>query len=101
MEEERTDTLSKTKETISTFIQENFLMYQEEETLDDNTSFLDEGIIDSTGVLEIITFIEETFAIQIDDEELVPENLDSIARISRFVVRKLEAVEEPSESKVV
>ena len=93
--------LSKTKKTIVQFIQENFLMYQDEDVLDENTSFIDEGIIDSTGVLEIITFLEETFDIKIDDEELVPENLDSIARISRFVVRKREAAEETPESKAV
>jgi len=88
MGEEHSNDLARTKETISRFIQENFLMYQEGKTLDDDTSFLDEGIIDSTGILEVITFLEETYQIKIENEELVPENLDSIARISAFVEKK-------------
>jgi acyl carrier protein len=56
--------------------------------LDDEMSLLDSGIIDSTGVLEVVQFIEEQFGIQVKDEELLPENLDSVGRIARFVERK-------------
>jgi len=85
---EETAAFSRTKELISTFIKENFLMYQEGSPLDEEASFLDEGIIDSTGVLEIISFLEQTFHIKVEDEELVPENLDSVVRLARFVERK-------------
>jgi acyl carrier protein len=56
--------------------------------LEVDTSLLDQGIIDSTGVLEVIGFIEETFGITVEDSELLPENLDSIEGIARFVMRK-------------
>ena len=56
--------------------------------LTDEVSLLDEGIMDSTGVLEVIAFIEGRFGIHVDDEEMVPDNLDSIARITAFVARK-------------
>jgi len=53
-----------------------------------DASFLKNGIIDSTGVLELIAFLEETFAIKVEDTDLVPENLDSIAQVIAFVQRK-------------
>jgi acyl carrier protein len=53
-----------------------------------DTSLLDQGIIDSTGVLEVIGFIEETFGIAVDDAELSPENLDSIEGIAQYIIRK-------------
>lgn len=75
------------KEQIRTFITSNFYV-ADPSALDDNASLLDKGIIDSTGVLEVIFFIEETFGITIEDSEMLPENLDSIERISKFVARK-------------
>jgi acyl carrier protein len=57
--------------------------------LEDDTSFLEEGIIDSTGVLELVGFIEEDFSITVEDEELVPENLDSINNVTTYLERKL------------
>jgi acyl carrier protein len=72
---------------VRTFITHNFYV-QNPTALADNASLLEHGIIDSTGVLEVITFIETEFGITIDDQEMVPENLDSIARISDFVRRK-------------
>ena len=75
---------------VREFVIENFLFGSEQEGLSDEDSFLDRGIIDSTGVLELVTFLEETFRIQIDDEELVPDNLDSIQRVARFVTDKVE-----------
>jgi len=53
-----------------------------------DASFLKNGIIDSTGVLELVAFLEETFAIKVEDTDLVPENLDSIAQVIAFVQRK-------------
>lgn len=57
-------------------------------SLDVDTSLLDQGIIDSTGVLEVIGFVEETFGITVEDTELLPENLDSIEAIAQYIIRK-------------
>ena len=57
----------------------------------DEESLLERGVIDSTGVMEIIQFIEREFGVQVSDEEIVPENLESIARIDAFVGRKIAA----------
>lgn len=76
-----------TKEKIKTFIIENFL-FGSDDGLHDDTSFLEEGIMDSTGVLELITFLEEEFDIKIEDEELIPENLDSLNNIVGFMIQK-------------
>lgn len=56
--------------------------------LNDNASFLDTGLIDSTGVLELVDFLEEQFDIEVEDDELVPENLDSINNLCRFLTSK-------------
>ena len=82
--------MNETKETIKIFIVENFL-FGSEDGLEDKTSFLEEGIIDSTGILELLTFLEEEFSIAIEDEELVPENLDSINNVTSFLERKIAA----------
>ncbi len=76
------------KDKIKNFIIENFL-FGETEGLKDDTSFLEEGIIDSTGILELVNFIEEEFEIAVDDEELIPENLDSINNVTVYVEKKL------------
>ncbi len=73
---------------IKAFITSNFLFGQTGTTLTDDQSFLESGIIDSTGMLELVTFVEEQYGIKVDDDELVPENLDSLRRISAFVARK-------------
>jgi acyl carrier protein len=70
------------------FVKENFLFGVEAEFSDDD-SFLDQGIIDSTGVLELIAHLESTYEITVESEELVPENLDSIANVTRFIASKL------------
>ncbi len=73
---------------IRNFIIENFLYGEGNNTLGDNVSFLETGIIDSTGVLEMVSFIEEKYEISVEDEELIPDNLDSIQKISDFIRRK-------------
>ena len=75
---------------IRKFIEENFIL-EKEDHLGDEDSLLEKGIIDSTGVLELVAFLEETYQFKIKDEELVPENLDSIKNISQFVQNKLNA----------
>ena len=72
---------------VRDFLVSNFYI-AEANLLEADTSLLDQGIIDSTGVLEVIGFIEETFGITVEDDELLPENLDSIQGIAQYVVRK-------------
>jgi len=72
------------------FIVENFLFGKEDAPLANGDSLLELGIIDSTGVLELVGFLEQKYGFTIQDEELVPENLDSIDRLVRFVTRKTE-----------
>jgi len=76
------------KQAIREFIVENFL-FGEANGLKDDTSFLEEGIIDSTGILELVTFMEDEFSITVEDEELIPENLDSIGNVANFLQRKM------------
>jgi acyl carrier protein len=71
------------------FIAENFLFRDEPDAIAHDASLLDAGIIDSTGVLELVCFLESTFGIQVADEEMLPENLDSIRAITNYVTRKL------------
>jgi acyl carrier protein len=77
---------------IKGFIVGNFLFGQSGDGIADDQSFLESGIVDSTGMLELVAFIEEKYSISIGDRELVPENLDSLQNISQFVARKLQAV---------
>jgi acyl carrier protein len=73
---------------VREFVVENFL-FGDGKVLKYDTSFMEEGIIDSTGILELVFFIEETFGFSIEDDELVPENMDSLQNITRFIDRKL------------
>lgn len=76
-------------EGIRDFVVQNF-MFGDGALLQDDTSFMGQGIIDSTGILELVLFLEETYNIKIEDDELVPENLDSIVSMSRFLEKKLD-----------
>lgn len=71
------------------FIKDSFLIGQDSESLAGDASFLEHGIIDSTGVLELVNFLEQQYGIKVEDHELVPENLDSIDQLVRFVNAKL------------
>ncbi len=73
---------------IRQFIFDNFLFDAGEEDLGNDDSFLEQGVIDSTGVLEVVEWLEETFEITVEDEELVPENLDSVNLLARFITGK-------------
>ncbi len=75
-------------EAIRSFVIENFLFGRGGEDLSDDDGFLQLGIIDSMGVLELVGFIEEEFGVSMDDEELIPENLDSVNRIVAYLARK-------------
>jgi acyl carrier protein len=76
------------RQTVRTFIEENFLIGAEVQ-LEDTESLLQLQIVDSTGFLEIVAFIESTFGIKVADDEMVPENLETIANIAAYVGRKL------------
>jgi acyl carrier protein len=78
----------KTIDAIRAFVVENFL-FGDGARLRDDSSFLQSGIIDSTGILELISFLEETYGVKIEDHELIPENMDSLLNVAAFVERKL------------
>ena len=80
--------MSKLKDRIRAFIVENFL-FGKDKNFRDDTSLIDEGIIDSTGVLELVGFLEQEFSIVVEDDELLPENLNSINNVVAYVERKL------------
>ncbi len=73
---------------IQNYIVNNFL-FGDAGSLQDSTSFMESGILDSTGVLELVTFLETTYGVKVQDKEMVPENLDSLNRVSAFVARKV------------
>jgi acyl carrier protein len=76
------------KSDIRDFIVESFL-YGANNGLGDDVSFLEKGIIDSTGILELVSFVQDTFGITVQDEEILPENFDSINKLSSFVSGKM------------
>jgi acyl carrier protein len=76
---------------VRRFIGENFLFRDDGDAITHDASLLDAGIIDSTGVLELVSFLEASFGIEVLDDEMLPENLDSIRAISNYVSRKLES----------
>jgi len=80
--------MSSIEETVRNFVVEQFL-FGEGDTLRGDTSFLEEGIIDSTGILELVMFLEETYDIKVEDSELVPENFDTPDNIARYLEKKL------------
>ena len=76
------------RDKLRLFVLENFLFTDDQAELDDEDSFMDNEIIDSTGILEVIEFLEDECQIKVEDEDLLPENLDSINKIIRFVEKK-------------
>lgn len=78
---------------LRSFIVANYL-FGRGERLQDNLSFLDNGLVDSTGILELVSHLEQQYGIRVEDEELVPDNLDSLAALTRYVQRKLSGHEE-------
>lgn len=76
------------KKQIRDFVTSNFYV-ADPTALENDASLLDRGVIDSTGVLEVIFFIEENFGITVEDKEMLPDNLDSIDRIANFISRKM------------
>jgi acyl carrier protein len=77
-----------TEEKLRKYILETYLFTTDDSALANNDSFLDKGIIDSTGILELVMYLEEELGLTVADEELLPENLDSINNLVKFVERK-------------
>ena len=76
------------RDVIKVVILDNFMMGRSPDELTDSDSLLDKGVIDSTGVLELVGFIEERFGVEVKDEDLMPENLDSINNLVGYLERK-------------
>ncbi|MFZ5819924.1 MAG: acyl carrier protein [Chloroflexota bacterium] len=83
--------MSEIQNKIRQFLAENFILSEQLDQLGPDDSFLDNGIIDSTGILELIFFVEDQFSIQIDTSEVLPENFDSINRLEAYIQRKQSA----------
>jgi len=79
---------SSVSDVLITFIKENFITGRSQKEISPEESLVDSGIIDSTGILELVMFIEEKYSITIEDEELIPENLDSVKNLVAFLGRK-------------
>ena len=73
---------------VKKFILENFLFTNNENSIDDCTSLIEKGIIDSTGILELVDFIENNYDIKVKDSELTPENFDSLVNIDKYITNK-------------
>ncbi len=73
---------------LRTYILENYLFSEDQSDLNNSDSFMEKGILDSTGIMEVIFYLEDEFGIQVEDEEMVPENLDSIDNLLAFLNRK-------------
>ncbi len=80
--------MNEIRQQLRTYIIDNFL-FGDDKGFDDSVSFLESGILDSTGILEVIGFLEEEFGIKVKDDELVPENLDSIMNLEGYLGRKI------------
>jgi len=83
--------MEEVKAEIRRYIEDNFLMAARPAPLRDGDSFLEHHVLDSTGFLELIAFLEENYAIRVEDDEMVPENLDSLESIVGFLARKRSA----------
>lgn len=79
------------KQRLVAFISENFLFRDDRSSISDTESLIESGIMDSTGVLELVSFLEGELGIKVDDADIVPENLNSIEAITRYAAAKLGA----------
>ena len=80
------------EEKIRTYIAENILFSNNGYRYSDDASFLEEGIVDSMGIMELVMFVEESFGVTVDDEDLTPDNFDSVARLAAYIRHKAEAL---------
>ncbi len=80
------------KQQVRQFVIENFFFGESDDRFSDDDSFLEKGLVDSMGILRLVTFVEQTYAVAVEQEELVMENWDSVERIARFVESKRQVV---------
>ena len=76
------------REQLRSYILENSMFGSSPEELEDNESLLETGVLDSTGVLELVLHLEQTYGIAVDGNELVPENIDTVNRLQKFLEKK-------------
>ncbi|MEX1032937.1 MAG: acyl carrier protein [Cellvibrionaceae bacterium] len=76
------------RDKLRSFILENYLFSEDSSLLNDTDSFLDKGILDSTGILELVFFLEEEFEIRVAEDDMVPENLDSVENLVKYLGAK-------------
>ena len=77
------------RSSLREFVVETFFVGDDAADFEDTDSFMEKGIIDSTGVLELTSFLEERYEIHVEDEEMIPDNLDSISNLVAFIGKKL------------
>lgn len=82
-------TLEQISQSIRGFLFENYLFGYEENELSDDSSFMELGILDSLGIVELLVFVEAEFNIEVSDAEVLPENMDSVNRVSSLVYKKV------------
>ena len=75
---------------VRSFLAENFLLSSDGFTLGDDASLLEAGVVDSTGVLEVIFFVEETFGVEVADDEIVPDNFDTVNKMAAYIESKMQ-----------
>jgi acyl carrier protein len=76
---------------IRQFILENYLFTDDDAALDDEVSFLESGLLDSTGMMELVMFMEDSFGVTVSDDEMIPDNLDSVVKAAAFASSKVKA----------
>ena len=76
------------EEKLKMYILDNFLFTDDQSVLSSEDSFMEKGIIDSSGILEVIFFLEEEFNVKVEDDEMTPENLDSVKNLVAFIEKK-------------
>ena len=76
---------------VRAFIIDNFLFGSDDGSLGEDESFLQAGIIDSTGIMEVVAWIEEDFGVKVSDMDLLPENFDSVNRLAAYIGRRVAA----------
>ena len=74
---------------VRTFVAKNFLFSERDYPYGDDASFLEEGVIDSLGIMELVSFVEKQFAISVADHEILPSNFDSVTQLSQFINGKM------------
>lgn len=85
------------KEIVKSFIVSTMIMGEKGANLDDTFSLIENGVLDSLGIMKLIQFIEEKFSLSIDDEDILPENFENIESISRFINRSISGKTTPKE----